>query len=434
MNLRTEDARRLAESVNQATTRVDRWFDSNGWAGWDPFDIRENHVYLRCTSGRLGKIPAYIAPRAETYAPVAVRRVLGVRRRIYPKGMGLLTAAYADLFAATGQESYLAKAKQCADWLESNTSGGFSGACWGYPFDWQSRILIPRGMPSSVVTAVVGDGLWQLYRLTGDERYLRVCQEITKFFLAHLRLTFQSDDAICFSYTPLDDFQVHNANLFVAEFLTRVGKETRDENLVETGVKAGRFALWEQNHDGSLFYWGKAQETRYSPGGQGWIDHFHSGFEIRLMHGLWQNTGDSSFRNGYQTYYDFYRTKLYLDGGAPKYTPDSQYPVDIHSCAEAILCNATLVPEQAEALPLLQQVVPWTLENMEHRPGQYSYRLVQKRSKTMRVSIPFIRWGQSWMFRALSHALLQLTPIAQRSGRAGAANQPASAGPSKERV
>ena len=409
-----EDNQRLSELVGQAATRLDRWFDSNGWAGWDPFDIRENPIYLRCTSGRLGKIPAYVVPRAETYVPVALRRVLGVRRRIYPKGMGLLTASYADLFAATGHEGYLAKAKGCAEWLENNTSSGFTGACWGYPFDWHARILIPRGTPSSVVSAVVGDGFWRLYRVTGEERYLRVCQDIAKFFLAHLRRSFESHNAICFSYTPIDDFQVHNANLFAAEFLARVGKETADEALVDTALKAGRFALMEQNDDGSLYYWGKAQEAKYSPNGKGWIDHYHSGFEIRLLHGLWQNTGDTSFRRGYQAYYDFYRAKLYLEGGVPKFTPDSQYPVDVHSCAEAILCNATLLAEQAESLPLLQKVVPWTLQNMEHRPGQYNYWLVQKRTKIIRVSIPFIRWGQSWMLRAFSQTLLQLTPQNKR--------------------
>lgn len=429
-----QGVRQLSEQVEQAAVRLDRWFDSNGWAGWDPFDVRENALYQRSTSGKLGRAPAYIVRRAETYAPVALRRALGIRRRIYPKGMGLAVAAYADLFAATGHEGYLAKAKQCAEWLENNTSDGFAGACWGYPFDWQSRILIPRGIPSSVVSAVVGDGFWRLYRVTGDERYLRVCQDITKFFLAHLRRTFQSDDAICFSYTPLDDFQVHNANLFVAEFLTRVGKETGDENLVEQGVRAGRFALREQNQDGALFYWGKAQESRYSPGGKPWIDHYHSGFEIRLLYGLWQNTRDSSFRKAYQAYYDFYRTTLYLEGGVPKYTPDSHYPVDIHSCAEAILCNATLLPEQAEALPLLQEVVPWTLENMEYQPGRYAYWLVQKRSKIIRVSIPFIRWGQSWMLRALSQALLQLAAIKQGTEQVATANQPASAKPFGERV
>jgi len=371
--------------------------------------------------------------RAETYVPVALRRVLGVRRRIYAKGMGLLVAAYADLFAATGQERYLTKARQCADWLESHKSPGYSGACWGYPFNWQSRIPIPRDTPSSVVSAVVGDGFWRLYQVTGEERYLRVCQDIANFFLAHLRRTFDTDDALCFSYTPLDDFQVHNANLFVAEFLTRVGKETRDAQLLETGVKAGKFALREQNPDGSLVYWGKAQEARYSPGGKGWIDHFHSGFEIRLLYGLWKNTGDGSFRQGYQAYYDFYRAKLYLEGGVPNYTPDSHYPVDVHSCAEAILCNATLLPEQAEALPLLQKVFGWTIGNMEHRPGEYSYWLVQKRSKIVRVSIPFIRWGQSWMLRAVSQALLQLTPTAQRTQKVAAENQPTSARPSKER-
>ena len=418
------DAQPLTDQVVKAAVRLDQWFDHNGWAGWDPFDIKENPLYLKCTAGALGRVPGAFVRRAESYSPVAVRRMFGVKRRVNAKAMGLLTAAYTDLFAATGQEPYLAKARQCAQWLLQNTSPDYQGHCWGYPFNWQSKVLIPRGTPSSVVTSVVGDGFWRLYKCTGEERYLEVCRRITDFFLSHLRLTYESDDAVCYSYTPIDDFQVHNANLYVAEFLTRVGTETDDEPLVEQGMKAARFALMEQNPDGSLCYWGKSQEERYSPGGRCWVDHFHSGFEIRLLYGLWQNTSDESFRQAYQAYYDFYRANLYLDGGIPKYTPDSQYPVDIHACAEAILCNATLLPDHPEALLLLESVFHWTLENMEYRPGRYAYQIVQKGPLVKRVPVPFIRWGQGWMLKALGHAVLQLTSSAQQIQH-GAAVPPA---------
>ncbi len=403
-----EDTRQLAEQVEKASERLDLWFDSNGWAGWDPFDIRENGVYRRCLSGKLGKAVKYVVTKAEPRAPIALRRLLGVRRRIYPKGMGLLAAAYAELYAATNNDEYLAKAIRCARWLEENRSRDYNGMSWGYPFDWYSRILIPKGTPSSVVTATVGDGFWQLYKVTKEARYLDVCQGIAEFFLKHLRMSYQDQNTLCFSYTPLDEFQVHNANLFVAEFLARVGNETDNGPLMATALKAGNFALQEQNKDGSLYYWGKAQQTKYSPGGEPWIDHYHSGFEIRSLYGLWKATGETSFRTAYQRYYDFYKTSLFQENGAPRYTPDSQYPVDIHSCAEAILCNATLLSDHPEAASILGKAFLWTTNSMEYRPGQYAYWLVANRNRTRRIQIPFTRWGQSWMLRALGRALLQL--------------------------
>ena len=397
----------LRQSVWDAFVRLDQWFENNGWSGWDPFDIKANRLYRSLTSDQATRVVRFLTLNGEIYFPLLLRRLFGVRPAINAKAVGLIAAAYANLFQATSIEVYLRKAQTCGDWLLQNPSHGYSGLGWGYPFDWQSRILIPRGTPSSVVSSIVGDGLWLLYQCTGQDQYLDACRRICEFFLSHLSRTFQSSDAICFSYTPIDDFQVHNANLFVAEFLIRVGKEFNSDQWINEGIMAANFALKEQTSDGSLCYWGRSQQAKYSRG-QCWIDHFHSGFEIRMLYRIWKHTGIEAFKQAYQAYYDFYRKNLYLDEVIPKYTPDTFLPIDIHSCAEAILCNATLLPDHPEALGLIRNAFRWIVQTMEYKPGCYAYMVTKTRFGQKRIEIPFIRWGQAWMLRALSEALVQI--------------------------
>ena len=90
-------------------------------------------------------------------------------------------------------------------------------------------------------------------------------------------------------------------------------------------------------------------------------------------------------------------------------TPDKMYPVNIHSCAEAILCQATLLHDYPERLEYILRAVDWINEKMEYKPGQYAY-LIKKTPfiDEIRVKIPMIRWGQAWIFKAYCELLSRI--------------------------
>ena len=259
-------------------------------------------------------------------------------------------------------------------------------------------------MDCTVVSSAVGDAFWKAYTLFKERGYLDVCRSVCEFFVNDLRMDEIDDETLCFSYTPLDDFHVHNADLFVAEFLTRVGKETGNAAYVKIGARAANYALREQNPDGSLCYWGKVQD-HHSPHH---IDHYHSGFEIRMLYGMWKLTGDERYRRAVRRYYRFYRKNLFLEGCVPKISPQRVYPINIHSCAEAILCNATVAEELEEARELLPRVVAWTVERMQTRAGWFIYMIRSHKGRERKVRVPYIRWGQAWMLRALAQAYSEI--------------------------
>ena len=120
-----------------------------------------------------------------------------IRPKINAKGMGLFLSSYCDLFLVKGNKDYLEKALKCAEWLKQNRSENYQGWSWGYPFDWQSPILIPKGTPSSIASVTVGDGFYSLYKCTGDKQYLTICKQICDFFLNDLKITYNENGAIC---------------------------------------------------------------------------------------------------------------------------------------------------------------------------------------------------------------------------------------------
>ena len=408
MAIRTKD--KISDEITRSITSLDRWITANGWAGYDPYDIKGHPVALKLIRKQTGHRPLQLIRggllSGIDACPRASRNLLGVRKQTNAKAMGLFAAAYLSLFQQLKDESYLRKANQCLTWLAENKSQGYAGACWGYPFDWQSLVLIPKGTPSAVVSSICGHAFWGFCKFTGDKRYLDVCQSICEFFIKGLNIDYVDENRLCFSYTPLDRFHVHNANLFAAEFLIRVGSHLDNREFCHYGSRALNYTLDAQNADGSFYYWalsdlqtyGIAEATAKS------IDHYHTGFILRSLYDIYMNTDDDRVLNALTKGYEFYRHNLFQDRGVPKLTPDSIYPVNIHSCAEAILCMSALSGLFPDALEYALNAFMWTTENMQDKDGHFYYVKTTNRVNKM----PYIRWGQAWMIRGLSELLASL--------------------------
>ncbi len=381
---------------------LDRWVRENGWNGYDPYDVKELPI--------MNKIEKYKLPRRclriiEMTNPVKFRKLLGVKKQVNAKAMGLFADAYLNLYKAKNDTDYFILAKDCINWLDSHSCNQYPGMSWGYPFDWQSKIFIPKGTPSGVVTSIVGNAYWNFFKTTGENEYLKKCIDICYFFLTSLNIDKITEDKLCFSYTPLDNFHVNNANLFVAEFLIKIGLETKNHKFVDAALKAVNYTIGEQNYDGSIYYWGKDQSTENS------IDHYHSGFEIRSLYSVWQLTGEKRIFHAVSKYYDFYLKNLFINKMIPKLGPERLNPIDIHSCSEAILCNSLLSEVFPEGKQFLEKSLIWVINNMQKEDGSFIYRYFLLNGFKWKVDIPYIRWGQAWMLNALTSALLSYCKI-----------------------
>jgi hypothetical protein len=406
----------VRDLLRRHTDRLVAWVRRNGWAGWDPYDVWDHPLGLWAMTHRsLPQRAAGVAlGRLEELFPLGIRRAVGARRQVNAKAMGLFAAAFLDLERVEGEPRRFGRgtaADECFDWLDANGVACGGGVGWGYPFDWRSRVLIPRNTPTAVTSAFVGDAYWLRYTRQGDARALERCREICRFIVGGLnRSEPAADGAFCFSYTSVDRFQVHNANLLAAEFLVRVGRETENDEWIATGTDAGRFALREIRPDGTLPYWSEAQSQGLQQ------DLYHSGFEIRMLDGLARATGRDDFRTAADRYFQAWLRMFFAADGTPMFLPGRPDVIEVHSCAEAVLCAAALAgrPGLAAAeLPAhlarsLDATVRYLWVPVGADAGYFAWISQPRYGRRVRTAIPLIRWGQAWMLRAMAAAAVAL--------------------------
>jgi hypothetical protein len=376
-----------------AVDHLRAWFDRNGWSGWDPYDVRGTRPFLalqRTAAGRPRalRVPLRAASELVQLAPRWARRALRVRPSVNPHGMALLASAYWTL----GDEDARARGRSCLEWLAANGGGG----AWGYPFDWQSLTFIPRGTPSGFVSILAADAFWRAYEHEGNPGDLDVCSAVCEFIAGDLNRT-ETSAGLCFSYTPVDTFQVHNTNLLAAELLDRVGRETGRDDWLDLAGRAAAFTLAEQRADGAIEYWAHAQPGR----ARNAVDHYHTGNSLRALHGLWRRTGDDRYRAARDRLLAFAAGHLW-HGARPQMYADRLYPVDIHACAEAILSNVTLSDELPDAYARAGLAAQWTLDRMRRADGAFGHLLVRRLGRDILTGIPYVRWSQAPMFLALA--------------------------------
>jgi len=381
------------------------WIEKNGFTGYDPYDVKGNRWVIWLT--RAGNRNAFFAAIRELIFevfyifPVLSRKILRIYPQVNAKAMGILASSYLDLYISQQNSHYLQQAKQCIEWLKSNGVQPESGIGWGYPFTWQSASMIPAGTPNGIVTTAVGDAFWKHYKIFNDKESLEYCVEISKF-LNSLPVDFLNQDQICYSYTPLFINHVHNLNLFVAEFLIKTGLETGNNNWISSGHKAVNYTISNQLKNGAFDYNGPP-ERLYNH-----IDNYHTGFVLRMLHSIWQLTGREDVFLALQQCYSHFISHFFEDKRIPKLMPGRKYRIDIHSCAESIHCLCTLSTTFPEGVKLADNILNWTIDHLQHKSGYFFYGILKSRFTGLPFisKIPYIRWGQAWMLRALTSYIM----------------------------
>jgi len=375
---------------------LDGWLDKNNWRGYDPYDLLGTKPYLSMLSLRF----SYENTKYFTYpftflgrnCPRLMRKALRVRPQYNAKALALFARGYLNLYKNFG-ETYLEKALESLKWLMENYSRGYSGYCWGYPFDWMSRIFIPKETPSIVVSCIVANAFLDAYEILGDEEYLNVAKSTCNFLLNDLNIDVINEDMMCFSYTPLDQFHVHNANLFGASLLARVYKHTERDEYGKLAEKSVKFTIFYQNSDGSWYYWAPQDKL------PNFIDNYHTGFNLEHLCVIREVLkGKFSYDENLEKGARFYRDRLFVKETIPKYTSKLLYPIDIHNLAQGIITFSRLQELNPQYGEVAEKIAKWAIVNMQDEDGHFYYRVYRHRiDKT-----PYIRWGQAWMLYALA--------------------------------
>jgi hypothetical protein len=109
---------------------------------------------------------------------------------------------------------------------------------------------------------------------------------------------------------------------------------------------------------------------------------------------------DSSYKEHLNKGFEYYIQTFFTEKGIPKYYSDSVYPIDIHAPAQFVITLVKLKKIQEQKL-LLDNVLNWTIKNMQSDKGYFYYQV----NKYFSSKIPYMRWAQAWMFYALTSYL-----------------------------
>lgn len=395
----------LESKIYYSLQNLINWINKNGCIGYDPYDVKSIPVVIRLTALGNRYFIAMLLREAifEIFYtfPVISRKILRVKPAVNAKAMGLFASSYLDLYKLTNEDQYKHQADVCLQWLKDNCVHVDQGIGWGYPFDWQSKKLIPAGTPNGVVTTACSEAFWKNYRIFRDEESLNYCISISKF-LNTLPIDIIDDDKICFSYTPIFVNHVHNLNLFVAEQLLKTGLETNNEEWIDLAERAINYTISNQLPNGSFDYNGPPETPQHH------CDNYHTGFVLRMLHSIWKLTNRKDVYDSLSRCYNHYLSNFFENNQIPKLMPDRKYRIDIHSCAESINCLSELGCTFPQGLITAQRVLDWTISNLQDPSGYFYYAIIKSRltKTTFRSKIPYIRWGQAWMHKALSNYLI----------------------------
>jgi len=294
--------------IKDTTLNLLAYCRANEWVGYDPYDAINSRVFkaLPFLDFKLARLAL---TQGVKRCPINLRPFLLVPKTPNPKGIALFLSSLTKL-SKIGLVDRDKEIDQMADKLLALRSSDERYSCWGYNFDWQTRgELVPKGSPNIICSTFAANALLDAYEKSQKSQWLDAAVSAADFILN--KLFWRDRGAIaCFSYTPLGRSKIHNANLFGAALLCRIGLLTERPIFLEPALEAARYSVGKQHEDGSWDY-GELTSQR-------WIDNFHTGFNLVALRRIKQYGGTAEFDGAIRLGLEFYKDHFFREDGAPR--------------------------------------------------------------------------------------------------------------------
>lgn len=374
------------DDISAALHQLEAYIRRQRYRGYDPYDGLMSPLF-RLPMLRSSKPVRLGFQQMLRRLPLNLRPLLGIRPGLNPVTLGLCLQASGylqQLYPAQASE-YRREAAWCLETLLRLQSRGYSGACWGYDFDWEARYhRQPAFTPTVVATGFVTNALFEYHQLTGDGDALAPCLSAVDFVRRDLQRTWRGR-TFCFSYSPSDRQVVFNATMKGARLLAQAYSVTGDPALLDDARRTVEFVMAAQDERGAWAY-AHGDSRR-------WIDNFHTAYLLDCLDAYIRLTSDATYQPQLQRGFDFYRHQFFTGDGAPKYYHNRRTPIDATAAAQSIITLCRF-GEVAGAT----RVARWMITHMQDRRGYFWYRAYP----WLTNRIPYMRWSNAWMYLALA--------------------------------
>lgn len=387
--------------VQESTDRFCHWLDEKGYHSFDPYDLWGTRFGLWARSvyykrGKLG-IPLILPIVAAEMICPSVRRLF-VKKKRYATADAQIALAYANLHEVDKNGGWLDKAVAITKEILEYSIPGYSGLCWGYPFDWQNnKAMWPKNTPYITCTPYCYEVFVKLHELTKDDLYLEHAKSVAKFVSKDLKETPYSDNATAGSYSPLDNSMVVNASAYRAFVLIDAGIRFSNDSYKQSGLRNLRFVQQSQNEDGSWLYGLDTPADRF-------IDHFHTCFNLKNLLKIEKIYPSDTLRKTIDSGFSWHRANLYQEDGRPRsFAKEPRFQtakLEMYNYAESITLGTLAKDRLPHAWTMAVDLAKDLIENFQYPDGHFTTRTFAFGKKH---SLPFIRWPQAQIFLALSN-------------------------------
>jgi len=434
-----------------------RWSRERDYRGHSKHDALNSPLLSALTFGN--RFLQLAATQAVMRFPFNIRSLLGVPLLRNPKGIGLFAEACLDSAeyvasegaAAAGltRDDLVGEAGELLAWLMTNPSpqalpaadlakefggagklsgpsaagnGRLKGLGWGYHYPWRDvGFFQPAHFPNRVVTSWIGSAFLRAFETTGEEKFLRAAREIATFLLDNPRRLVDTPEQLCLNYVPLEevDWAVMDVSALVSAFCARLASlEGGDPGLAGDAKRLMAFVVDRQTEYGAWYYTWPAGDSHIRH------DNYHTGIILDCLADYMTFAGDDGWRDRYGEGLEYYRNRLFLESGAPRWMNDRTFPHDIHGAAAGILTfsRAALYFHEVlgdssgarRHLAFACRILEWTVRNLYSGKGCFYYQ----KTRWMTKRFCLMRWCNAWMTRAMAAFLARSARIAPHRDQA----------------
>jgi len=361
------------------------------YRGYDPYDILMSPVF-KFPLLKFRKVRFYLQ-QLDRRIPLNTRKILQVPKGYNPVTLGLILQSYVYLSKTFPERRsyFLSEIEFLKNELTKIKSNGFSGICWGYDFDWESRYdSIPAFTPTVVATGIITNALYKNYVLNGDKKSLDMCRSSVDFIRYDLNKIYEGN-TFCYSYSPNDNQVVFNATMKGARLLSQIYCVYKDMELYDEAKRTVAFVMKHQNINGAWIYSHNDKRD--------WVDNYHTGYILNCLNDYCKLTGDMEYHRNLEMGIEHYFNNFFIDNKIPKFYDKSIYPIDCTAASQSII---TLL--EFGFIRQALQVAEWMIINMQAHDGHFFYR----KYKHYTIKTSYMRWSNAWMLLALSYLLYRL--------------------------
>lgn len=390
-----------AENLQASVLWFVRWLDGYGETSHD------HQSFFASRLGRAAKALYYrqkllgtlaVSPMIFCEAFVPSARALFYKRKRFPIADAHYAMGFAFLSQVLGDQQHYRRAVHFLEVLKETRCPGYKNYCWGYPFDWETRLgTLKEGTPMVTTIPYVYEAFREVYRIDGDAKWLAVMESVAQHAAEDYRDFETSANASTCSYTPEpgNPGGVINASAYRSFLLTQAAVDFSRDDYRKIAQRNLRFVIESQNADGSWFY--------AMDGARDFVDHFHTCFVLKALAKIERITGDPLCTQAIERGVAYYTQNLFDQQRLP--LPFSRrprmtvYKRELYDYAECINVGVLLkgrFPELDRILGVVAKMDGWQKPDGSFRARQ----LLRGWDNT-----PMHRWAQSQLFRSLCFLL-----------------------------